>query len=67
MKANKKAVIIMLLKTRLEITCTSLTNAGKEMGVIHSTISDLTNKKRKKSTSKDGDHVGQLFTARFRD
>jgi group I intron endonuclease len=65
--ANKKPVKITLLSTRLEIQCTSLANAGKEMGVSLSTISDLANNKTKKSKSKGGDYAGQFFTARFRD
>ena len=62
---NKKAVIITL--NTVEIQCTSLTNAGKEMGVRPQIISKLVHKIMKKGTSKGGVYAGKFFTVRFRD
>ena len=65
--AKKKSVVITLLETDVEIVCTSLRNAAREMGIGRQTIGNLVNNINKKSTSKGGVYAGQKFTARFRD
>jgi len=60
-------VIITLLEADLEVTCTSVRNAAKEVGVCVGTIRQLANKTTKKSKIKCGDYAGQYFTARFLD
>jgi len=62
-----KAVVVTFLSTDVRTTYLSAKAAAKEMGVSKYTISNLTNKRIKKSKSKCGDYAGQLFTARFRD
>jgi len=64
---HKKAVMIKILKTGVEITHKSVIDAAKKMGVGRHTIRDLAINKRKQIKCKCGEYVNFFFTARFLD